>query len=220
PTGALVGLVTAGVALGAAQLVAAFAGEVSSPMVAVGQAAIDLSPRWLKEFAIRTFGSNDKLALLIGIGVLLGLAAVAMGVAALRTRWVGFAGLAGFGAIGLAAAATRPTATGLTPLPSLVGVAAGVVALNLLLREAPRHEPSAGPAAFDRRRFLLTGLALGGAAAVAGVGSRVAGRAAQRAAASRAALRIPRPSDVAPKPSGAGLDVPGLSPFYTPNARF
>ena len=67
----------------------------------------------------------------------------------------------------------------------------------------------------DRRRFLLTGLALGGAAAVAGVGSRVAGRSASKAEASRASLRIPRPADPATMVEGVDLRIPGLSPFTT-----
>src|SRR5205823_3719212 len=116
--GAAVGLLTAGVALGVAELAAAFVGEVASPVVAVGQAAIDATPAWLKDFAIRTFGTGDKLVLLIGIGVLLALFAAGMGILAVRRRWVGYAGLAAFGAIGLAAAVTRPDADGLAALPS------------------------------------------------------------------------------------------------------
>jgi DMSO/TMAO reductase YedYZ molybdopterin-dependent catalytic subunit len=226
--GAAVGLVTAGVALAVAELVAAFVGEVASPVVAVGQAAIDATPGWLKDFAIRTFGTADKLVLLLGIGILLALFAVATGIVAVRRRWVGYAGLAVFGAIGLAAAVTRPDADGLAALPSIVGVGAGVVALQLLLREAgaplatsPAGQSNGGkPVAYDRRRFLLTGLALGGTAAVAGLGSRVAGGATSRAESSRAGLRIPRPSDPAPAAAGTDLGVPGLSPFVTPNSRF
>lgn len=231
--GAAVGLLTAGVALGVAELVAAFVGEVASPMVAVGQAAIDATPEWLKDFAIRTFGTADKLVLLLGIGILLALFAVAMGILAVRRRWVGYAGLAVFGAIGVAAAVTRPDADGLAALPSIVGVGAGAVALQLLLREAgvpvpgnarmPANAATANggkPVAYDRRRFLLTGLALGGTAAVAGLGSRVAGGATTRAETSRAALRIPRPSDPAPAAVGTDLHVRGLSPFVTPNSRF
>lgn len=236
--GSAVGLVTAAVALGAAELGAAFAGEVSSPIVAVGEAAIDASPAWLKEFAISTFGTRDKLALLVGIGVLLGLFAIVMGILALRWPAAGFGGLIAFGLVGLVAAISRPTADALSPFPSVLGVAAGAGALRLLLREAgslPPGEPQAersgpskraragraeSPLAFDRRRFLVTGLVLGGGAVVAGIGSRLASGATSKAVASRAALRIPRPTDAAPVRTGVDLGVPGLSSFYTPNPDF
>ena len=126
--GAALGLLTAGAALAAAQFAAAFVGELASPIVAVGEAAIDATPPWLKDFAIREFGTNDKLVLLIGIGLVLGLFAVVMGILVLQRRWVGFAGLAGFGLIGVLAAMSRPTADGLSPLPSIVGVGAGMAA--------------------------------------------------------------------------------------------
>jgi len=193
-------------------------------MVAVGEAAIDAAPPWLRDFAIRTFGESDKLALLIGIGVLLGAFAVVIGILAVHRPWVGFAGLVAFGLIGLAAALTRPTADGLSALPSIVGVAAGAWALRLLLQRSGIGARNFGaresPLAFDRRRFLLAGLALGGTAAVAGLGSQVAGRATSRAKASRASLRIPSPSDAVPTPSEADLQIPGLSSFYTPNSEF
>jgi DMSO/TMAO reductase YedYZ molybdopterin-dependent catalytic subunit len=221
--GGVVGLLTAGVALGVAQLAAAFVGELASPVIAVGEASIDVAPSWLREFAIRTFGTNDKLALLIGIGVLLTLFAISMGVLALRRRWVGYAGLAAFGAIGLLAAVTQATADTLSPVPSMVGVAAGAWALRLLLQttgSTARPAAAESPLAFDRRRFIVGGLALGGTAVAAGLGSQFVGRSSARAQASRASLRIPRPSDVGPISSGTDLHVHGLSPFYTSNSTF
>ncbi len=229
--GAAVGLVAGGVAIGVAQLVAAVVGELASPVVAVGEAAIDLAPGWLKTFAIRAFGTNDKMALLVGIGVILAVLAALMGVLTLRRRWVGYAGLAALGAVGVAAAVSRPTADGLSALPSVVGVVAGAASLRLLLRpfdESPAARTagrggdgaSSKPIAYDRRRFLLTGAALAGGAMVAGVGGRVVGRSAARAEASRVALRIPQPASVPPVPSGADLRIPGLSPFVTPTDTF
>jgi DMSO/TMAO reductase YedYZ molybdopterin-dependent catalytic subunit len=229
--GAAVGLVAGGVAIGVAELVAAVVGELSSPMVAVGEVAIDLAPGWVKSFAIRAFGSNDKTALLIGIGVILGILAAVMGMLTLRRRWIGYSGLVALGVIGVAAAVSRPTADGLSALPSIVGVVAGAVALRLLLRPfdergAPRRaRPDGGgerskPVAYDRRRFLMTGAALAGGAFLAGVGGRVLGRSAAKAEASRLALRIPKPSNVPPVPAGTDLHVPGLSPFMTPNDSF
>jgi DMSO/TMAO reductase YedYZ molybdopterin-dependent catalytic subunit len=61
---------------------------------------------------------------------------------------------------------------------------------------------------------------LGGAAAGAAYGSRFAGAVTSRAVASRAALRIPKPSDVTLVRSGIDLDLPRLSSFHTPNSTF
>ncbi len=75
--GAVVGVLTALFALGIAEIPASLIDDQSSPLVAVGSAAIDRTPEWLKSFAIRTFGSSDKLALMVGmIAVILILAAV------------------------------------------------------------------------------------------------------------------------------------------------
>ncbi len=137
-TGLFTGLITAAVALGVGQLVAGLTGSVGSPVVAVGGASIDLTPPPLKDFAISTFGSNDKTALVTGILVLLAVFAAVIGIAAVRRFRYGVAGLAVFTAIGLAAALSRPTAGAGDALPSLVGGAAGLFAMWRLVRAA--HE--------------------------------------------------------------------------------
>ncbi|MER6002419.1 molybdopterin-dependent oxidoreductase [Nonomuraea angiospora] len=147
---ALMGLVAGGVALGIAQLVAAFAGAKSSPVVAVGDATIDLTPAPVKDFAIRTFGENDKTVLIAGVLiVVLGVIAPLIGTLAVRRLAYGFAGLAVFAAIGLAAVLTRPEAGILDALPTLVGVAAGAWTLGWLVRRAagePLTFPASPPA--------------------------------------------------------------------------
>jgi DMSO/TMAO reductase YedYZ molybdopterin-dependent catalytic subunit len=152
-TGIVTGLITAAVALGVGQLVAGITGPQGSPVVAVGSATIDLTPPPLKNFAISTFGSNDKTALVTGILVLLAVFAAAIGVAAFHRFSYGVAGLAVFTGIGLAAALTRPDAQASDVLPSLAGAAAGLITLNWLVRAAtadaaarqPRGEPAAPP---------------------------------------------------------------------------
>src|SRR5688572_31721636 len=109
--GVVLGVVSAGVALGVAHLVAAFVGGESSPVIAVGSAAIDLTPEWLKAFAIRTFGEQDKLVLLAGVAVVITVLAIVLGVASLGRPRTGLVGLTVLGAVGTVAALTRPTAT-------------------------------------------------------------------------------------------------------------
>lgn len=91
--GAVAGLISAGVALGIAELVAVAGNGRASPVVAVGGSVIDATPRWLKEWAIRSFGTNDK-AVLVGVilSVLVGLAALT-GMLAVRNTSVGLAGV-------------------------------------------------------------------------------------------------------------------------------
>src|SRR3954454_1491899 len=84
--GGLAGLLAAAVALGVGELVAGVVGPASSPVVAVGNAAIALTPEAVKEFAIATFGQNDKRALVTGVLIVVALYAVAVGLAAARSR--------------------------------------------------------------------------------------------------------------------------------------
>ena len=220
----LLGIVCGAVAIAVAQLVAGLVDPDASPIVAVGGSAIDASPEWLKSFAIRTFGSNDKAVLLAGIGIVLTLIAALLGIAALRRPWIGFLGVSVVAAIGAVAAVTRPTARPIDALPSIAGAIAGSIMLSAFLRVVatpPANTPSDPPTpiGIDRRRFLLVG-AVGALAAVSvgGVGRLFARR--FEADASRAAVRLPSPAAAPPSPPPANLDVRGLSSFITPNDRF
>jgi DMSO/TMAO reductase YedYZ molybdopterin-dependent catalytic subunit len=244
--GALAGLIAAAVALGVAELVAGLVGPASSPVVAVGDAVITVTPEPVKNFAIRTFGENDKVALVVGTLVVVAVYALVIGLLALRDRRFGTAGILLFGAIGAYAAATRPAGGLLDAVPSLVGAAAGIVALGALLtpltrpRPAPvEHLPGADEAlmerlrdvlaagdrkggSLDRRRFFVTsGVALG-VAAVTGAGGKLLQQRFDVADA-REDLTLPRPASPAVElPAGADLsrEVDELSPLFTPNREF
>ncbi|MFQ1000533.1 molybdopterin-dependent oxidoreductase [Modestobacter sp. SSW1-42] len=131
---ALAGLLAAGVALGIAELFAGFIGAASSPVIAVGNAAITLTPEPVKQFAISTFGEDDKIALVVGTLLVIALYAVVIGLVGLRSRRLGVAGIAVFGLVGVVAAVTRPAGGLFDAVPSLVGAVAGSVALLALLR--------------------------------------------------------------------------------------
>src|SRR6516165_3042417 len=144
--GMIAGLLAAAVAVGVGQLVAGVVAPDSSPVVAVGEASIDLTPPPVKDFAISAFGSNDKLVLVTGILAVLAVFAAIIGALAVRKLWYGMLGLAGFTAIGMAAALTRPTAGPAYALATLAGGAAAAVALTLLVRAAPPSVPASPPA--------------------------------------------------------------------------
>ncbi|MFC9797366.1 molybdopterin-dependent oxidoreductase [Streptomyces sp. NPDC127584] len=217
------GLVAGYVSLAVADLASFWVRPEASPVTAVGGAVVDRTPAAVKEWAIRQFGESDKAVLQLGILLLLGALAAAVGLLALRHRLLGAAALGVFGLLGALAALTRPDSeSALDAVPSLAGAAVGAALLYALTGILTRRAGT-GPAAAraDRRTFLVAasaGLAATAAAAVArAVGSPVE----ENAAASRAALRLPRPASPAPAvPPGAQLPVPGISPFVTPNRDF
>jgi len=243
--GAIAGVLAAGAALGAGQFVAGLTGASGSPVVVVGELQIDFTPPWLKNFAIAEFGADDKLVLVSGILVVLGLFAAVIGAAATRRMAYGMAGVAVFAVVGLTAAATRPDATAASLLPTLAATAAAVAVLQLLIpmvrppalpaRAALSHDPvttparpeeraeAEGPAGSEgpgRRRFIAAGAATAGVAAGAGLAGRLLTERSSVASAQKS-LHIPRSSLPAQAlPPGTDLHIPGLAPFVTPNGSF
>ncbi|MFI1371892.1 sulfite oxidase [Streptomyces longwoodensis] len=235
---ALSGVLAGFTALAVAEPVAAAVRPQSGPVVAVGGASIDATPAAVKDWAIRHFGTDDKLVLQLGILAVLTLLALALGVLALRYRRVGAAGVLLFGAVGAAAAVSRPDSTGpVDALPSVVGAVAGALLLYVLVgrltaagRPAAPASDSAEetgdglsvPAGWDRRGFVLAAASAAAASAAVGtVGRTLTTSRGQDAIASREKVVLPSPGSPArPLPGRAGLRIPGLSPFATPNAEF
>ncbi|MCU7826706.1 hypothetical protein KSNIM_34690, partial [Kitasatospora sp. DSM 101779] len=92
-------------------------------------AAIDLAPTWLKEYAVRSFGTHDKAVLVTGILTVTALLATLAGLIALRRPGPGAAAVGPFGTVGIWAAASRPTARAADTYPS---VAAGLTDATVL----------------------------------------------------------------------------------------
>ncbi|WAL98733.1 sulfite oxidase [Streptomyces sp. Je 1-369] len=225
--GALSGLLAGFAALATAELLSSAVRPEAGPVVAVGGAAIDRTPASVKDWAIREFGTDDKLVLQSGIVAVLALLAVALGLLALRHRRIGAAGVLLFGVVGALAAVSRPDSSGLVDaLPSLVGAVAGAALLYALAgRLTPDSDGDTvdtGGTGWDRRGFLIAATAA--AAASAGVGALGRSFNASRgknAIASREGIVLPAPASPASAvPKGARLRVPGLSPFLTPAGDF
>jgi DMSO/TMAO reductase YedYZ molybdopterin-dependent catalytic subunit len=213
--GSVAGLAAAAVALGVAEVIAVFAGARSAPLVAVGGVVVDSVPKPVKNFAVATFGTHDKTALLTGTTILLAIFAAVIGAAAVRDLRLGLAGIGVFGIIGMAAAVTRPNSGPGSLFPALLGAAAGCGALVLLLR---RPGPILDP--YGRRRFLAeSGGVLAGAAVVGLIGRQISDR--QNVSAARARVALPTPASSAPSlPPAVSLNVPGESSFVTSNDDF
>jgi DMSO/TMAO reductase YedYZ molybdopterin-dependent catalytic subunit len=144
--GAIAGILAGGLALGVAQLAAGLINSDSSPVVAVGELSIDFTPPPVKNFAISAFGSDDKLALVTGILIVLAFLVAALGVLATRRIGYGMTGLAVFGLIGLVAALTRPGASAEFALPTLIGTGAAALALQRLVGAIWPPPPALRPA--------------------------------------------------------------------------
>ncbi|WJV50362.1 molybdopterin-dependent oxidoreductase [Streptomyces flavofungini] len=239
--GATSGLLAGFAALALAELVSAAVRPEAGPVVAVGGAAIDRTPASVKDWAIKEFGTDDKLVLQLGILTVLAVPALVLGLVALRRRRIAAAGVLFFGVVGALAATGRPDSTGFRDaFPSLAGSIVGAGLLYVLggrlataapggdraevpseSGDAARSEqPTTG--GWDRRGFVVA--ATGAAAASAGVGALGRSFNASRgkaAVASREAVELPAPASPARAvPSGAQARVPGVSSFTTSNKDF
>ncbi|MFE4335168.1 molybdopterin-dependent oxidoreductase [Streptomyces sp. NPDC056831] len=228
---ALSGLIAGFCALAVAELVAALVRPEAGPVTAVGGAVIDRTPPAVRDFAVRNFGTADKLVLQLGILILLALFAMAVGVLALRHRRLGSAAALVFGLVGAVAAAGRPEGVPADALPSVMGAVVAVGVLYLLVgRLAPALRPSPAAGAgdeeangvFDRRGFVVAATTAAVASAGAGLlGRRLTSSVQAGASASRHDLVLPVPHSAAPAvPAGADLRIRGLSSFITPNKDF
>ncbi|QPE04319.1 molybdopterin-dependent oxidoreductase [Microbacterium schleiferi] len=225
---ALAGAAAAILGAGLGELAAALFAPASSPFAVIGGAIIDAAPPWGKDLAIALFGTNDKIALLTGIGIVLILLAGLAGILQLRKPPWGLVILGAFGVVGAVVALTRSDASGIAWLPSVIAGAVSVVTLHYLVRMLRRRVASeAGEvdADADTRPSRRQALAWMGGATAVGVIAAVAGNIARGGARAvttvREALKLPAPATtVPPIPAGAELDIPGISPLITPNAEF
>ncbi len=244
--GALIGVASTAVGLAVAEVVAALSNTFQSPVLDVADRVVDGVPQSVKQLAIDWFGTNDKRALLVGIGSILVLYAAVVGIVALGRRWaLALVAVALFGLAGAyASQTTRRAAPFIAVVPSVVGaLAAGATLMGLRHLALGRRTAAAaestdsidsvesgsvsGPRSSiaeltpsDRRRFLAAaGLTTLGAVAVGATARSVNTR--STASASRRSLTLP--SAARPLPTAtAGIDsgVVGVSPFFTPNADF
>ena len=213
---ALTGLLAGGVAIGVATLLAGvmgllgMGGGTPSPVPAIGSAFIDRTPPWLKDFAISTFGTNDKLALFVSMGVVLAALCAAIGILARSRHTLALVLLCVVGALGAAAVLSRPGAAPQDVIPTVVGTILGVLALGRLRSSSARPDTS-----LTRRRVLT-----GAGAVVAGViGAKISGGSTS-ASESRAKVAIPAVATTPLAIDGASISVPGITPYVVANDAF
>ena len=207
--------------LGAAVAVVLGAGSPSAPVVAVGEWAIDLTPAWLKEVAIRQFGQNDKTALLTGVYITIAVVSAAAGVVARRHLRIATGMAAAFSLVGLIAAITRPSSGLGGWFPALLAGGASIIVLRWLTIRSQEpgvlRQPGEPVTPAERRRFLGTLLGTGVVSLLGGFGSKAWLDSRYNAAPARAAVVLPKAAEPLPAlPASVRPNVPGLESFFTP----
>lgn len=196
-----------------------------SPVLAVAEAFVDLTPTWLKDWAIALFGTADKVALLVGMALVLTAACALLGVLAARRHLTGLTAFGAVGIVGSAAVLSRPGAAPADVLPTLAGTVAGLLLLHRLTARLVRSSPAAAPepqrpGEHDRRSVLAWGAGLSVLGALALAAGRVVGGAADAVRAARSAFVVPRVARPVTVPGGADQGVAGQTSYLTDNDTF
>ncbi|GAA2017427.1 molybdopterin-dependent oxidoreductase [Nakamurella flavida] len=249
------GLIAIGLAVAVAELVAALGVWVgvlhvnSSPLAALGATFIQFTPEWLKEQAIQAFGTNDKLALRVGMMITLAILAGLIGVLARRSPRPAVVLTVVLLAVTAAAVLTRTGTGPIDVLPTAVGGIVGIVFLvSVFRRTVVRDDVSVGtvtataataggtttdtdrsgaahpmlaasPARTTDRRTFFR---MAGVGAVVAVAAGAVARwipSTAEVAASRDRVALGAASDVQTV-GDVALQVDDLSPFVTPNDGF
>jgi DMSO/TMAO reductase YedYZ molybdopterin-dependent catalytic subunit len=216
---ALAGVITGIAGLATSYAVAAVLTIRESPVVAVAELVIRITPGPVAEAIIGVVGQLDKPLLVLGIVVFLLVVFALAGVMS-RTSWVQpqLVWLA-LAAIGVVAVLLQRGAGAVDVIPVLVGLVTWVALLPALtapLRMAAGHPELASR---ERRVFLMVAGVLGLAAVGVGVAGRVVGSGRRHVVESRRLLRLDEVTPPAPPPS-ASVGLPGVSPWQTPSDDF
>jgi DMSO/TMAO reductase YedYZ molybdopterin-dependent catalytic subunit len=222
---ALSGIAAAAVSLGTSALVAVPFGAGADSRTAVGSTVIDLTPGPVKEWAIQTFGTNDKLFLALAVLV------VIAAVAAAAARWERSRIPVGSVVIGLAAVAgsaavlSRPGASIVDVIPTLIGAACGIAVLRFLTsgrvadrQVVPRRSDVADEGSDHpvepSRRLSLAVMGFVGVGVLAGALGAVLSRQLHSVSGDRSAFKPPTVKDpippVPPTVQPAGVALPSF----------
>jgi len=214
---ALAGALSGLAGLAVSYLVAALVGGDESPVAAVAEQIIRLTPGGVAERAIREVGHADKPLLVTGVIAVVTVLSALVGALARRSGTgmaLPAAAYAVLAAVGLAAVLAQPAPHVPGVVGAVVGWAAWVGLFALLTR--PLTSPLGDE---SRRRFLATTGGVAAASVVAAYVGRVAGRHRREVDAARRALDL---SGVTPPrvPPAYDLDIAHQPPWLTPVDEF
>jgi DMSO/TMAO reductase YedYZ molybdopterin-dependent catalytic subunit len=235
---AVAGVVAVVLAVGVAELLAGLLVAVPSPLDAVGRWVVPAVPGPLTSWVIATFGTANRLVLLLGTVLVAAGIGAALGLAARRSPLVPALAFGAAGVLGALAAAGEPGASAVGAWATIaVAVGVGWWTLGALTRRASasssRAAPSGAPAppatappaparpAPSRRDFLRAAAGLGTVAVVTLATGRLAlGRRGELVDPSAIALPPPARALPAVAPAQRFTTPEGLSPLLTPTDRF
>jgi DMSO/TMAO reductase YedYZ molybdopterin-dependent catalytic subunit len=230
----LAGIVAGAAGLATSYFIAMAMSLRDSPVVAVADLVVRLTPGPLAHFLIERVGHRDKPLLLLGTFVVLALVFAWAGRLARRTWWAPAVVYGVLTVVGGVAVAQERGATAADFVPLAVGFVTWMIMLSLLTEPLRRDEvatdqaPPAGepdvlgPAPLGdhtRRTFLVRAVLVAAGAAVVGVAGRVVGRGRRQVEEARRLLRYTQVTEPV-VPAGARLGVKGITPWETPNADF
>jgi DMSO/TMAO reductase YedYZ molybdopterin-dependent catalytic subunit len=219
---ALLGAVSAAGALAAAELSGLLLPTTPSPVTAVADRIVAVTPDGLRETLISVAGTADKPLLALGIVLAVVGAGAVIGLVSRSRRtlapWLFAAGAL----LGWAVGTTAELTWSLLAVCAVGAAVASMLWLRLTVDAAPDPTESPAAAAVSRRAVLR---AAGTVAVVSALGLSLAAYARRGSSvavdAVRRALRIPAPTDpAAPLPAGVEPQVPGLAPAVTANRDF
>ncbi len=224
---ALAGTVAAALALGVSELLAGLASGLPSLIEGLGNWVIDMVPKPIKDFAIAVFGTNDKLALLVGIGVVTLILGAVIGPPARKRFWIAIAVFGGFAVLATLAAARDPqVSAGLAFIPAGAAALTGLGALQWLyglgVSKSPGPEEESEET-WSRRAFIAGSAAVLGLAALSAAGGRWMLENAKRAVAGRNDVVLPSAAEILPDVRTAQDFAPAvedLTPIIVPNDDF
>jgi len=211
------------IAMGATEFFAGLSEAIPSAISAIGTYVIDISPAWLKTFAISAFGTADKAVLAIGIFIVAAIIGWFLGRASADTPRPIIIGFSVAGVIGVAAQFNQPGVSGaLAALSTVVSVGLGIAAwfgIKMWASGTDRDITDSDVPDMSRRR-LIVGLA--GAVIVTAVAINVGrGRIRGRADAQRDALILPEAVEIQLDPTDANdFDLAGVPPIVVGGATF
>ncbi len=226
------GVVSGAATIGVAELGAGIAqrslpaGATASPLLAIGAEFVDRTPPWLKDWAVSTFGTGDKVALIVGIGLVLALLTAAIGVLAVRRAPAAILAWMALGLTGTLAVVSGPGNPVLLAAPTVLGALAGAAILLWGaariggLDESPQGTDGGQGKDPTRRRLLFGGVGITIVSALGIWGGHAIRSAEEVRRRIREAFPLPRASSTVAVPSAAEATVAGQTSYITPNTNF
>ncbi|MDN5760913.1 MAG: molybdopterin-dependent oxidoreductase [Microlunatus sp.] len=219
--GRIAGGVAGVVGLAVAELGAGLIARDGSPVSDVAEVIVAVLPDAWASVLTDALGGWARAVLLILVVVGALVLAVISGQLELKRKQLGLAVLVPAGIFTLLAVSTQVGPGALGYVPAVLGLAAGYLALRLLVAELRRPPGSLEPVVAERRSFLKTaGLVTLGGIVVATTG-RMLVQATNKVADVRTKIVLPPAANPAPTlPAGVDFSIAGLTDYITPNESF